>query len=139
MKAILLVGCFFFIFGCYNKVSIADLKNLNGYWEIKQVTFSDGKTKGYKMSTSIDYIEIDGLNGFRKKVYPKFDGTYDTSNDAEFFVIRVQEGNFDFNYATEFSAWKEVINTISSDDFSVIGEDNITYEYKRFQPINVQE
>lgn len=139
MKTTLLILCFFFILGCSNKISEEDLRNLNGYWEIQQVTFADGKVKEYTVNTSLDYIQIDGLKGFRKKVYPKFDGTYDTSNDAEFFLIIAHEGNFEFNYKNELSQWKETIITLSSNKFSVIDKENITYVYKRFQPINVQK
>ncbi len=139
MRAILLIVCFFLILGCSDKVSKKNLKNLNGYWEIQRVTFPNGKTKDYTVSTSLDYIQIDGLTGFRKKVYPKFDGTYDTSNDAEFFVIIAHEGNFEFNYKNELSQWKEHIITIAPNSFSVIDEENITYEYKKYQPINVQK
>ncbi|MFK5974772.1 MAG: hypothetical protein QM485_16030 [Flavobacteriaceae bacterium] len=139
MKASLLILCFFFTIGCTNSISEKDLKNLNGYWEIHRVTFADGKTKEYTINPSVDYIQIDGLNGFRKKVYPKFDGTYDTSNDAEFFVIISDKSNFEFNYKSELSQWKETIITLSTNKFSVIDKENITYEYKRFEPINVQK
>ena len=37
-----------------------DLKNLNGYWEIEKVTFPNGETKDYSVSTTIDYIELKG-------------------------------------------------------------------------------
>ncbi|PHQ62030.1 MAG: hypothetical protein COC08_02655 [Maribacter sp.] len=139
MKTTLLILCFFFIFGCAHKVSEEDLRNLNGYWEIQRVTFADGKVKEYKVNPSLDYIQIDGLNGFRKKVYPKFDGTYDTTNDAEFFEIISYESNFEFNYKNELSQWKETIISLSTNKFSVIDKENITYEYKRFEPINVQK
>lgn len=139
MKTALLILCFFFILGCSDNVSEEDLRNLNGYWEIQQVIFADGKVKEYNVNTSLEYIQIDSLKGFRKKVYPKFDGTYGTSNDDEYFVIIAHEGYFEFNYKNELSQWKEAIITLSPNKFSVIDKENITYEYKRFQPINVKK
>ena len=87
MSRILLIGCIFLWVGCTRTVSKEDLKRLNGYWEIEKVSLPDGTVKEYKVNPTIDYVQIDGLKGFRKKVHPKLDGTYDASNDAELFVI----------------------------------------------------
>lgn len=75
---------FFIFMGCTPKIVEEDLKNLNGYWEIEKVTFPNGETKDYSVSTTIDYIELKDGGGFRKKVQPRFNGTFETSNDAEF-------------------------------------------------------
>jgi len=91
------------------------------------------------VNTSIDYIEFDGLNGFRKKVQPKFNGTYQTSDDAEAFLISEIEGNFFINYKTELSEWSEKLVQLNSDTFSVVNEDDVRYEYKRFEPISISE
>ena len=65
--------------GCSPKISQEDLQLLNGYWEIEKVIFPIGETKDFKSSTTIDFIELDGMKGFRKKVQPKFNGTFETS------------------------------------------------------------
>ncbi|SHJ40950.1 hypothetical protein SAMN04487911_12027 [Arenibacter nanhaiticus] len=124
---------------CSTKVSKADLNLLNGYWEIKKVTFPDGSTKAYTVNTSIDYIELKDTEGFRKKMYPKFDGTYETSNDAEYFSIYEKDGVFTLHYKTDLSEWQEQVISISENSFTVSNRENTHYQYKRFQPINITE
>ncbi|MGB5369485.1 MAG: hypothetical protein WBN18_03570 [Flavobacteriaceae bacterium] len=125
--------------GCGTKVRKEDIPQLNGYWEIKEVVFPDGQTKEYGMSTTIDYIQVEGLKGFRKKVQPKFDGTFDTSNDAEFFALQEREGDWIMFYKTELSEWTERLVQLDEHHFSVVNEALIRYEYKRFSPININE
>lgn len=126
------------LIGCQNKVNQLDLPFLNGYWEIEKVSFPDGTEKEYTVNTSVDYIEINDLKGYRKKVQPKFNGTYDTSNDAEMFTIYEKDGVFTINYATDLSEWHEKIVSLSENSFTVLSEDNLKYQYKRFEPINIE-
>ncbi len=139
MKHLLSFSLIFLFIGCSKRVSKEDLQYLNGYWEIEEVIFSNGENKEFKMSATIDYIEIEALKGFRKKMQPKFDGTYTTSNDAELFTIIEKDGGFEFHYKNGMSEWTEKITSVSENSFSVVNQDIITYSYKRFQPINAKE
>jgi hypothetical protein len=124
---------------CQNKVDQLDLPLLNGYWEIEKVTFPDGSEKEYTVNTSVDYIEVTDQKGFRKKVQPNFNGTYVTSNDAEMFTIHENEGVFTLNYKTDLSEWREKIISLSKNNFTVLSEENIKYQYKKFEPINIEQ
>lgn len=139
MKRIFAIGFCFLFLGCTNGISKGDLELLNGYWEINEVIFSDGKKKEYNVNTSVDYIEFKGLKGFRKKVQPKFNGTFQTSDDAEAFLISEIDGNFFINYKTELSEWSEKLVQLNSDTFSVVNEEDVRYEYKRFEPISISQ
>ncbi len=139
MKRILFFGIILILSSCKEKVSTEDLTLLNGYWEIEQVNLPNGETKAYSVNTTVDYIQIKDLSGFRKKVYPQLDGTYDTSNDSEHFELTEKPEGYEFHYKTELSEWTEKLNSLQADSFSVTNTDNITYTYKRFQPINVQK
>ncbi len=139
MNKIALLGYLFIFFGCSSGVSKEDLAQLNGYWEIEQVIFPDGNTKNYQVSTAVDYIQLEGLKGFRKKVNPKFDGTYETSNDAEAFMISEKGENFTINYKTELSEWAEKLTALGSDTFSVVNAEGLQYDYKRFEPIAIEK
>jgi hypothetical protein len=77
--------------------------------------------------------------GFRKKVQPNFNGTYVTSNDAEMFTIHENEGVFTLNYKTDLSEWREKIISLSKNNFTVLSEENIKYQYKKFEPINIEQ
>ena len=68
---------------------------------------------------------------------PKFDGTYDTSNDVETFTITPGNQNFVLQYKNEFSEWEENLVAIDSIGFSVTNMDGIQYTYKRFEPIKI--
>ena len=139
MNKIVSFGIFLMLVACQNKLSQEDLTLLKGYWEIEKVTLANGQTKEYNVNTTIDYIELKELSGYRKKVYPKFDGTFDTSNDAEQFTIIVQQDRFEIHYKSELSEWVEVLKSLDENSFSVTNTENITYYYKRFEPINVDK
>lgn len=128
----------FLVFGCSTSISKENLDNLNGYWEIVEVEFNDGQKKTYTVNPSVDYIELKEMKGFKKKVHPKFNGSYGTSNDAEPFAIIEKEGVFLFSYKNALSEWEEQITTIGQNSFSIVNENNITYRYKRYKPIKIE-
>lgn len=127
------------LIGCGSPISKPDLNQLNGYWEIVSVEFADGQKKTYTVNPSIDYIELKEMEGFKKKMHPKFDGTYDTSNDLEAFSIIEKDGIFLISYQNNLSAWEEQLIKLEENTFTIVNEDNITYSYKRYEPINIQE
>ncbi|MGB5498887.1 MAG: hypothetical protein WBM77_08165 [Maribacter sp.] len=139
MNKVVSLGIFLLLVACQNKVTQEELTLLNGYWEIEKVTLANGQTKEYKVNTTVDYIEVKEKAGFRKKVYPQFDGTFDTSNDAEQFTIIMRQDKFEIHYKSELSEWLEVLKSLDSNSFSVTNTENITYYYKRFEPINVDK
>lgn len=133
---------FFILIGCNQGPSKKELGNLNGYWEIEKVIFPDGSSKEYKVSLTIDFIELNELNGFRKKVQPRLDGSYITSDDSESFRIIEQKGSFLIHYNQEISKnpltqRTEELVTLSEAKFSVRNSEGITYFYKRFEPITI--
>jgi hypothetical protein len=89
------------------------------------------------MNTTVDFIKVDGLKGYRKKMKPRFDGNYETSDDAEYFVITDEKDTYVLSYKNDLSAWKETLMAISEDNFSIQNEDGILYHYKRFEPIKI--
>ncbi|MBU2996505.1 hypothetical protein KO500_08665 [Cellulophaga baltica] len=140
MKSKLSLICLvLFSYSCTNNIDEKDLPLLNGYWEIQKVTFPNGQTKDYTVNESIDYIEIEQLKGFRKKVKPNFNGSYITNDDAEFFTVFKKENQIFLNYKNDLSDWTESLKTLTKDQFSVTNEDDITYLYKRYEPINISK
>lgn len=138
MKIHIYITALILVVGCTDPISKDDLKKLNGYWEITSVTFPNGETKEYKVSTSVDYFQLEELRGFRKKVQPKLDGTFNTSNDAESFTIQKRSDFFEIFYKNELSAWSEILVDISQNRFSVRNEEGITYSYVRFEPFTIK-
>lgn len=126
-------------FSCGSKIKKDEISHLNGYWEIKEVIFKDGTKKEYSVNTTIDFIKLDSLIGYRKKVNPKFNGTYETSNDAEPLTIRISNDSIFMSYNKDSNTWEELILSLSNKNFSVINDQGITYKYERFEPININQ
>ncbi|MCR9226925.1 MAG: hypothetical protein NXH90_05880 [Flavobacteriaceae bacterium] len=120
-------------------VNKEDLHRLNGYWEISEVEFPDGSIKEYGMNTSIDFIQLKENKGYRKKMKPQFDGTYDTSKDVESFEVSNINETCTLRYKNEFSEWEEKLVQLDSVSFSVINQEGVTYKYKRFEPIKIPQ
>ncbi|MDC6367590.1 MULTISPECIES: hypothetical protein [Flavobacteriaceae] len=126
------------LWGCHNApINEADLSYLNGYWEISEVEFPDGTKKAYGMNQNIDFIQLKDGKGFRKKLQPKFNGTYSTSKDQELLTIGQTNDRFILHYSNEFNEWEEELVQLDSISFSVRNEEGIQYTYTRFQPISI--
>ena len=132
---VLLCGLLMFC-GCNDaSISKAQLSYLNGYWEIAEVTFPDGTQKQYTFSPSIDFIHLKDGKGFRKKMQPKLDGTYDTSHDVALLIVKSVQNTFILQYKNDFSHWEETLVRLDAEAFSVLNAEGVLYSYKRFNPI----
>nr|WP_299383817.1 hypothetical protein [Allomuricauda sp.] len=119
------------------RVSEADLSHLNGYWEIQEVIFPDGASKSYGMNPNIDFIQLDGTTGYRKKLQPKFTGQYQTSNQTESFEIVKGSETFVMSYENSLDTWEETLIQLDSTSFTVKNGEGVRYVYKRFEPITI--
>ena len=122
---------------CAQKPKEADLPLLNGYWEISQVVFPDGARKEYNISTTIDFIHYEEYVGYRKKVQPKLDGTFTTSNDAEYFKIDLKNNTFIMRYGNDLSQWEERIVKLNENQLVLVNTEGIAYHYNKFKSIPV--
>lgn len=133
---LLLLSCF--LVGC-NLNNKVDLNHLDGYWEIKSVTFKDGKKKEYTFSDTIDFLSFtDSLTGIRKKMKPNFSGYFETSKDSERFEIKHENDSVNVYYETAFDSWKETILELTENELVVSNQKGATYSYIRYQPITVE-
>lgn len=139
MKIVSIAICVFFLFSCQNNDPQEQKSKLSGYWEIKSVTFPDGVEKNYSISTTIDYIEVKNDSGIRKKVAPKLDGTFTTSNDFEKFVLKIEEDSLRLYYSTPFDSWKETVILAKDSILKVKNRDAKVYTYKKFRKFSLSE
>ena len=131
MKKILFLIVLGSVLSCKQKITDADISNLNGYWEIEKVELPDGDKTEYKVNETIDFFKIDGNKGFRKKVMPQLDGTYLTNDIQEDIVIAVKDGDATIQYKTTYASWKEEIIELTKDKLVVKNEQDLEYHYKR--------
>lgn len=95
------------------------------------------RKKKYTVNTVLDYINVEGLEGYRKKVYPNLDGTFRTTDDAETFALKKTDDGWQMHYKNEGNAWTEQLIKLSDDHFEVKNTENITYTYKRWQEMEL--
>ena len=124
--------------GCKQAVKESDLAKINGYWEIEKAELPDGSKKEYKVNTTIDFFEIKGKTGFRKKVMPQLDGTYLVNDLSENIVISNKDGDVIFNYSTPYAKWKEKIISVSDEKLVVKNDQDIEYHYKKSKPFSLK-
>lgn len=111
--------------------------HLGGYWEIEEVLFPDGNKKTFTINTTVDYIEVKGNSGVRKKVSPQLDGSFKSFEQSEQFNIIVRNDSLILHYITPFAAWEETVKEANEKRLFVINEEGKEYHYKQFQPITV--
>lgn len=121
----------FSLFSCDKRVSDEELTKLNGYWEIETVELPDGSEKEYTINSTIDYFELKGKEGIRKKVMPQVDGSYRANGLSENITVTEENGVTYIKYKTEYATWKEEIIELDEDEFVVKNEQGIQYHYKK--------
>lgn len=137
MKKIISITLLLVLFACQQKVTSNDIVNLNGYWEIEKVVFSNGSNKEYTYNESYDYFQLKDKSGFRKKVMPQLNGRFLVNNQLEKITISFENDGAYINYSTPFSKWKEKIVAISKDKLVLINSSKAEYHYKKASPINI--
>ena len=123
---------------CGNSVSDADLPKLSGYWEIETAVLPDGTEKEYTINATIDFIELKGNEGIRRKVMPQLDGKYIVNDLKENILIVEKEGDFFIKYNTPYAKWSEQIITLSDKELVLKNEQKIEYHYKKPIPFSVK-
>jgi hypothetical protein len=135
----LLFSCLLlFTLSCKQENPDAVISHISGYWEIEKVDLPDGETKTYTINLLIDFIEITDGKGFRKKVAPQLDGTFQTTDDAESIEVKVENNQVVLYYTTPFHSWKETVVKADERQLVVKNEEEMVYRYKRFESLNFE-
>lgn len=127
------------LWGCQQQ-SPEDMKtHLSGYWEINNVQSKHIQDMDFTFNNTIDYIEVEGDTGVRTKLQPNFDGSYTGSKTAESFLLKIENDSLNMYYSTPFDNWKETVIRASKEELIVRNEEGIQYEYKKFEPFNLED
>jgi hypothetical protein len=135
---VLLLFTAFVMFSCNSKISEDDIVKLNGYWEIESVIMPDGKEKDYTVNETVDYFEVKGKTGFRKKVMPQFDGTYRVNEGSEKISISQKDDKTYIDYSTTYAKWQEELVKLNDEELVVKNLHGIEYHYKKPEPFTVK-
>lgn len=137
MRKIIFSLIFLVLLNCSNSPETF-IEHVNGYWEIESVTLPDGTKKEYTINQTIDYIIVnDSLKGFRKKMTPNYNGSYETSKNIETLNLKIENDSLNIYYSTQYTNWKETILLANEKELKIVNKDNKVYTYKRFTPINI--
>lgn len=138
MKKILFASSIIAFASCTNtkEVKKDDIKHLAGFWEISSVSTESNETINYEVNEFVDYFQLENDQGFRQKVSPNLDGSFQSNSMKEDFTVVDSLGTFYIKYQTPFNQWKEEIIKIDSLNFTVKNEMGNTYFYKKFHPKN---
>ena len=130
---IILYGLFF-----YSCNESKNLQYLNGYWEISSVSIEGKEVKNYPFSGTIDYFILDENKGYRKKVKPKIDGSFDVTMHEIEFKIEMKKNDIYLVYG-KGKNFVESIVKLDSTKMILKNMDGFFYEYKRFFPNNLHD
>ena len=126
------------ITACKSTIQEGDISQLEGYWEITKVVFQDGTTKPYTVNTTIDYIDINGLKGYIKKMKPGLNGRYQTSNKAAQFKLLLKNEVWEMHFEGDLNSTLRLLE-LDSLEYAVKDQGQVRYYYKRYEPINISD
>lgn len=138
-NALFLLAIIFIGGSCDRMSSEEKIENLAGYWEIKTVEPKEGKPTEYRFNEMVDYISIEDKAGYRKKVRPRLDGGYITTEGVEIFTVKVENDSINLYYETPYDSWKETLVSSSEDQIKILSPNGTVYTYKRFNPYTIND
>lgn len=113
---------------------------IEGYWEIEQVKKNDRIIKEFKINTGIDYFKINAnKTGFRKKLKPNFQGTFETSEDQLNFNLKLDNNTLLLEYIDNGTSYSEEIVLASATVLVIANTEGFEYHYKPYEPLNLDE
>ncbi len=130
-----------FFISCNKNNNIADnyiknIKYINGYWEISKVIKSGQVIKNYDFNGTVDFFFLDDKNqGYRKKVKPIINGSFDISMHQMVLKIKEDNKNLYLVYG-ENEDYSETLIKLDSMSLITKNNDGRIFEYKRFYPKN---
>lgn len=123
------------ITACNNQDPEEQIPHLEGYWEIEKVEFSKDSIRTYTFNETVDFLDLEDGKGFRKKVRPQLDGSFQVTNDAEKVELKVEDNSLFLFYSTPYDTWKEKVLKAEENQLKIENERGIIYHYKRFEPL----
>ena len=112
------------------KSTTLQIEFLSGYWEVDYVE-RNGEQFRPKISRPLyDYYHFENKKGIRKKVAPKFDGKFQTSEDENPFYLDLNQGKIFLHFKTLWDSWSEQIVYLDSTKL-ILSHQKSNYHYKR--------
>jgi hypothetical protein len=135
VRQFLTLSFFILLISCKSEVSTY-IPFVEGYWEIVNVSKDQKKVKDYKMSGSVDYFKVNAdLSGYRKKVTPRFDGTFEISKHVSEFTLSIKDNHLWIIYTNNNATYSEEIVRANNSSLILSNSDGFIYTYKPYEPL----
>jgi hypothetical protein len=135
VRQLLTLSFFILLISCKSEVSTF-IPFVEGYWEIVNVTKDQKKVKDYKMSGSVDYFKVNAdLSGYRKKVTPRFDGTFEISQHISEFTLSIKDNHLWIIYTNNNVTYSEEIVRANNSSLILSNSGGFIYTYKPYEPL----
>jgi len=135
VRQLLTLSFFILLISCKSEVSTY-IPFIEGYWEIVNVSKDQKKVKDYKMSGSVDYFKVNAdLSGYRKKVTPRFDGTFEISQHISEFTLSIKDNHLWVIYTNNNVTYSEEIVRANNSSLILSNSDGFIYTYKPYEPL----
>lgn len=123
------------ITACNRQDPKEQIKYIDGYWEIKRVEIPPDSVVEYEFNETLDYLDLKGTTGFRKKVRPQLDGSFLVTENSEEIEARFEDGELFIYYTTPYDTWKDRVIHAEEDQIKLENERGYIYHYQRYSPI----
>ena len=113
---------------------------IEGYWEIESVYKDNQLLRTFKINSGIDYFKINtDLKGFRKKLKPNFNGTFETSKDVLNFKIEIQNNGLFLNYIDNATSFREEVIEADKEKLVIKSNLGLVYNYKPYKELDLSQ
>ncbi len=113
---------------------------IEGYWEIESVYKDNQLLRTFKINSGIDYFKINtDLKGFRKKLKPNFNGTFETSKDVLNFKIEIQNNGLFLNYIDNATSFREEVIEADKEKLVIKSNLGLVYNYKPYKALDLSQ
>ena len=133
MKQILLILIFSICFCCSNHKK-NNFQDLNGFWLIEKAIAPNGEKKIYKNVEEVDFFEIKGEKGYRKKVISSINSVnnFFSNNDTLFFSLNFKKNKVFFKYLRNDFNWEEELVKLNKKELMLMDSKGVIFVYKKY-------
>ena len=113
---------------------------IEGYWEIESVYKNNQLLRTFKINSGIDYFKINAdLKGFRKKLKPNFNGTFETSKDILNFKIEIKNNVLFLNYIDNGTSYFEEVLLVNDKKLVLKNRFGLIYHYVPYELLDLSQ
>ena len=107
-----------------------DINHLKGYWEIDFITEQDEIFKLKSNASLLDHYSISKKKGELNKVSSAIGFTFETSSDANSFIIMQKKQYYFLKFKTPWDEWSKKISYLDSHKL-ILESGKRSFHYKR--------